>query len=393
MATLFVRIETAVDVPGLGLSPTVTYWRKDAPTAPVGVAVAMTELTDAGAGPDLGVYFVDVATVDGEEYIAVFDCTASARAGTRYQAVPFSGTTDERIEVDVPAILADTAAMQPLVDVAVSTRSSHTPADVDTTLTAAHGAGAWTPADVSALALEASVQTVITTGGAGPWTTATVPAVIDANVVQVNGVGTTGIADFRADVSALALEATVTAEHATTRANTDAAETAILGVGGAGPWTTADLTGIATAADVTAAVTAIQGASGPTLEAMAGAGFATGTDSLEALSNAISATDPSTVVAAGIAYSASAVELNAEVFLVRDGGRVTNPTSATIDVFFPGGTTPVASDSSSSPNSRGVFSFTLGSLVLTPNVVYTVDVSVTDATGTVVNTYNLPIHA
>lgn len=61
-------------------------------------------------------------------------------------ATPFNGA-------DVTLILADTAAMQPLVDVAVSSRAAPgdamtlTPAErtaIDGVLTAAHGAGAWT---------------------------------------------------------------------------------------------------------------------------------------------------------------------------------------------------------------------------------------------------------
>jgi hypothetical protein len=52
--------------------------------------------------------------------------------------------------VSVGEILVDTAAIQPTVagnlDAAVSSRSSHSAADVDTTLTGSHGAGGWTTA-------------------------------------------------------------------------------------------------------------------------------------------------------------------------------------------------------------------------------------------------------
>ena len=44
---------------------------------------------------------------------------------------------------DLQDVLADTAAIQPLVDVAVSSRSDHNPADVDAQLSAVHGAGSW----------------------------------------------------------------------------------------------------------------------------------------------------------------------------------------------------------------------------------------------------------
>lgn len=72
---------------------------------------------------------------------------------------PAAGSVDEHLDT----IEADTAAMQPLVDVAISTRSSHTAADVDTQLSGTHGAGSWatatgfaTPGDVTAA--QAAIQ-------------------------------------------------------------------------------------------------------------------------------------------------------------------------------------------------------------------------------------------
>ena len=85
------------------------------------------------------------------------------------------------------------------------------------------GSGPWTTADVSGLALEASVQTIITTGGTGPWTTADVSGLaLEASVQSIITTGGTG-PWTTADVSLLALEASVQT---------------IITTGGAGPWTT-----------------------------------------------------------------------------------------------------------------------------------------------------------
>ena len=71
-------------------------------------------------------------------------------------------TTPGSVAQAITDILADTAAMQPLVDAAISSRSSHSAADVDTTLTGTHGAGSWqtatgfaTPGDAMALTVAA----------------------------------------------------------------------------------------------------------------------------------------------------------------------------------------------------------------------------------------------
>jgi len=102
MATVFVFIESAADTPLTGASPVLDYWEKDTPGAPVATSVALTELV-GGIG---GAYFADVATTDGLEYVGIIDATAGAAAGTRYRMVTFSGTTDARIETDIPLILA-----------------------------------------------------------------------------------------------------------------------------------------------------------------------------------------------------------------------------------------------------------------------------------------------
>jgi len=100
MATVFVYLESLPDTPLTGAAPTLDYWRKAAPGAPVATGVVLTELV-GGIG---GGYFADVATVDGEEYIGIVDGTGGSKTGARYAMVVFSGTTDERIEVDIPAI-------------------------------------------------------------------------------------------------------------------------------------------------------------------------------------------------------------------------------------------------------------------------------------------------
>lgn len=111
MATVFVYLESLADTPLTGASPTLTYWDKSVPGTPVASAVAMTELVGAPGGG----YFVDVATATGKEYIGIVDSTSASKIGGRYQMVTFSGETDARIETDIPAILADTAAMEPVV--------------------------------------------------------------------------------------------------------------------------------------------------------------------------------------------------------------------------------------------------------------------------------------
>jgi len=100
MATIFVYLESLADTPLTGASPTLTYWDKSSPGAPVAAGVAMTELVGAPGGG----YFVDVSTVDGKEYLGIIDGTASSKIGGRYQMVAFSGTTDARIETDIPAV-------------------------------------------------------------------------------------------------------------------------------------------------------------------------------------------------------------------------------------------------------------------------------------------------
>jgi len=112
MTTIFAYIESAPDTPLTGASPAITFWNKASPGAPLATGAAMTELV-GGSG---GVYFADVSTTDGLEYGGVVDGTAAAKAGSRYQLVSFSGTTDARLEVDIPAILASVESTADEID-------------------------------------------------------------------------------------------------------------------------------------------------------------------------------------------------------------------------------------------------------------------------------------
>ncbi len=182
MAELTVFVTNAAGAPLTGLTnpniPTVLAVRSPANTVAVG-PVDTTELTLAP-----GWYQYTFATVDGVEYVVTIDTDPSnigqVPATQRYRAFVISGEQTARIEVDIPAILVDTGIVEPLVsanlnatvssratqadilsdatpfaganvDVAISTRSSHSAADVDTVLTAAHSAGSWngtTPAAI-----------------------------------------------------------------------------------------------------------------------------------------------------------------------------------------------------------------------------------------------------
>jgi hypothetical protein len=68
------------------------------------------------------------------------------------------------------AVRAEIAAELGRVDVAVSTRSSHMPADVDAALSVSHGAGAWGDASSDPAALAAELDSVLSAShGAGAW--------------------------------------------------------------------------------------------------------------------------------------------------------------------------------------------------------------------------------
>lgn len=103
------------------------------------------------------------------------DWTTAERENIR-QALGVDGTkTPGGTPGDLQEVLTDTAAVQPLVsanlDVAVSSRSNHSPLDVDTQLSGAHGAGNWEDAaTLAAIAgqndlSQADVQSAMTAQG------------------------------------------------------------------------------------------------------------------------------------------------------------------------------------------------------------------------------------
>jgi hypothetical protein len=256
-------------------------------------------------------------------------------------------------------------------DVAVSTDilSDATPfagADVAAILadTAAGGAGPWSSAtgfetEASAAARAVTNQTehdatqALVTALPVPLTSGQVNAEVDTALADYDGPTR---AELASDVAPLALEASVQS---------------VITTGGAGPWTSA--TGFETEASAAT-------------RAAADLAAHTATQSL------VSAGSSPAAVLAGITYDANAQTINAEVYLARNGDRVTSPTSATITVFAAGGTVAVITGASAAPNARGVFTFSLTPIVLAPNTVYTVDVGVDDGTPET-DTYALPVHA
>lgn len=145
----------------------------------LGYGVYEIELTDAErSGVDLV-----INGVSSTENIII--CPVQYSADTRW---------NELLEDDGSGNLRNTAKsveLAPVADISALATSQEI-SELET-----HGDTEWVTADTSLLALEASVQTVITTGGTGPWTTA--------------------------DISGLALEASVQT---------------VITTGGPGPWTT-----------------------------------------------------------------------------------------------------------------------------------------------------------
>lgn len=109
-----------VPVPSPANTPTIRIRR----LSDNGLAVTDDATTVVGDGS----VSYDFTTSATEEYVARVDCDPTGSGQTtvreRYKYAAFSGIVEARIEADVPAILADTAAMQPLVDVAVSSRAA-----------------------------------------------------------------------------------------------------------------------------------------------------------------------------------------------------------------------------------------------------------------------------
>lgn len=82
------------------------------------------------------------------------DWTAGERENIR-DALGIDGTKTAATGGQLQDVLADTAAIEPLatanLDATVSSRSSHTPANVDTTLSGTHGSGSWEGATAAAI--------------------------------------------------------------------------------------------------------------------------------------------------------------------------------------------------------------------------------------------------
>ncbi len=176
-------------MPLTGASPTFSHWSKATPGAPIATGAAMTELVGAAGG----IYFVDITTTDGLEYAGQIDATVGAAPGTRYRMVSFSGTTDARLEVDIPAILADTNSLDTTkittaradnLDEITAARlaeldAANLPADVDTLITrlsVSRSANldfitSTRLSELDPANLPTDIALVLSTGSTGPWTT------------------------------------------------------------------------------------------------------------------------------------------------------------------------------------------------------------------------------
>ena len=185
-----------------------------------------------------------------------------------------------------------TDAKAAFLDIAISSRSSHAAAAIWTAASRALSTPADYKADVSALALEASLTDIKGTGFVKD--THSLPQCLTATGFSTHTAASVWTAasrelstpnNYKADISALALEATLTAMKGATFAGATDSLEAIRDRGDAA-WLTA--TGFATLnppsqvlADYKADVSAL--ALEATLTAMKGTGFLTGTDSLEAI--------------------------------------------------------------------------------------------------------------
>jgi len=181
MSTIVAFFESAIDTPltAPANTPTIRIRRTDT-QALVVTDLAMTEQGD-------GNFSFDFSPTDGIEYAARSDgdptVSGQTIAGARYAYGSLSGTTEARIEVGIPDILADTAAMQPLVDVAISTRSTLAQADILNDATPFAGADidaaissravAGDAMDLTGGALSNINSNLSLSHGAGSWSTAT----------------------------------------------------------------------------------------------------------------------------------------------------------------------------------------------------------------------------
>lgn len=218
---------SAVDTPLTGPAganiPDLVIVRDDTLAVVAGPTQDLVEQTNAG-----GLYTFDFTPPD---YTITYSVRADGdpaaigqvQAGTRYMF----GGFDARDVAARDAINAN-------VDVVLSTRSSHSAADVDTTLSGTHGAGSWATATGFAVPGDAMALT--------PAERTTLAGVIDTTLGAAHGVGSW---------------ATAVGFSTHTAADVD---TVLTGTHGAGAWTTA--TGFSThsAADVDTVLTGTHGA-------------------------------------------------------------------------------------------------------------------------------------
>ena len=305
MSTIVAFFESAIDTPltAPANTPTIRIRRTDT-QALVVTDLAMTEQGD-------GNFSFDFSPTDGIEYAARSDgdptVSGQTIAGARYAYGSLSGTTEARIEVGIPDILADTAAMQPLVDVAISTRSTLAQADILNDATPFAGADidaaissravAGDAMDLTGGALSNINSNLSLSHGAGSWSTATGFAVpgdamtltagertaIDTELTAAHGAGA-----WDGTASAAVVQAGLTAQgYTTARAplldNLDAAistrsshsaadvDTLITASHGAGNYTTA--TGFAVAGDAMTLTAGERTAIDTTLSTAHGAGL------------------------------------------------------------------------------------------------------------------------
>lgn len=267
---------------------------------------------------------------------------------------PAAGSVDQHLD----DIEADTAAIEPLatanLDAAVSSRSSHSAADVDTAITGSHGAG--------------SYQTA--TGFATPGDA--MDLVTDA--VDADAVATSGAQEIRDEIlddatrfSGADIDAAISSRSSHSAADVDAQ---LSGSHGAGSWE-----GTSPAA-VDAELTANHGAGAWTT--------ATATATAECH------------LSAAYVDSGGAERVRVSAWLDRSDQTVTAPTDCTIAWYSEGGallfTKSLADPELTGPDARGVFTLitAAGDFALTSKRADYCQVTITDGTGTVTTTRGVP---
>lgn len=165
----------------------------DLPTA-TGIADAVWDETIAGHS---GVGSAGLELQNKSEPGDAMDLVADAVDAT---ALATSGVNEIR-----DSILSDSTPFAGAnIDAAITSRSSHSAADVDTVLTASHGAGSWQSATVDPTAVAVAVDVELTANhGAGSWVEATgfsthsatdvADAVWDEAIAGHSGAGSSGL--------------------------------------------------------------------------------------------------------------------------------------------------------------------------------------------------------